>query len=430
MKMKLTKRAVEAIPVRSIPAGRNYIRIWDSEVGGYGVKVTPKGARVYFLKYRLKGWVRWYTIGRHGAAWTADKARTEANRLVGKIADGIDPAEQKAAAKKAETVGELCDLYIAACERGEVLGRRGNPKKSSTLATDRGRIDRHIRPLLGPKRVIDVTGGDIRRFQSDVAAGKTAVDVKTGHRGRAIVKGGRGTAARTVGLLGGIFTFAVDHGLRGGNPVRGVRKFSDAKKERFLSSSELARLGDALSAAEADGSEMSTTLTAIRLLALTGARKSEIVTAKWDYVNWESGHLILSDSKTGPKAIPLGAAALEVLKNAPSIKDNPYICWGEKKGDHLKGLQKAWERIRARAKLPGLRLHDLRHGFASVSASSGDSLIVIGRLLGHRDQASTARYSHLRDDPVRAAADRVSGEIDATMRRKQKAEVVELKRQG
>jgi integrase len=280
---------------------------------------------------------------------------------------------------------------------------------------------------MGRKRVRAVTKGDVQRFLHDVASGKTATDVKTGKRGRVIVKGGKGTATRTVGLLGGIFAFAVDRGLRPDNPVRGVKRFKDRKSERFLSFAELTRLGETLTAIEREG-ENPSAIAAIRLLSLTGARKSEILTLKWEHVDFERACLRLTDSKTGAKVIPVGAPALRILASLPRLEGNPHVLPGEKNGAHFVGLPRAWGRIKARAGLNDVRLHDLRHSFASVAAGAGDSLILIGALLGHRSQATTQRYAHLSNDPLRAAADRTSGRIAAAMSGQQDAEVVDLRK--
>ena len=248
-----------------------------------------------------------------------------------------------------------------------------------------------------------------------------------GIRGRAIVKGGKGVAARTVGLLGGIFTFALNRGLRADNPVRGVKRFPDNKRERFLSPIEMARLGDTLASAELAGESYSA-VNAIRLLALTGCRRSEILTLRWDYIDWERSCLRLPDSKTGGKVVPLGAAALEVLAGLPQSKDNPYVLPGAQSG-HFVGLPKAWQRIRKRAGLDNVRLHDLRHSFASVAVAGGDSLYLVGKVLGHRQSRSTEVYAHLADDPVRAVADRAAEKIAAAMKSGDEdgAEVIRIK---
>jgi integrase len=303
--------------------------------------------------------------------------------------------------------------------------------------------------------VREVTTGDVRRFLAAVAAGKTRADVKTGKRGRAIVEGGKGTATRTVGLLGGIFSFAVSEGYRPDNPVRGVKRYPDKKAERFLSAAELKRLGDALSASEkawaahvratdewlaagkqgpepkaAEEAENPVALTAIRLLVLTGCRKSEILALKLEHVDLAWSCLRLPDSKTGAKVVPLGAPALALLTELSRTEGNPYVLPGTIAGKHFVGLPRVWERLRKRAELPGVRLHDLRHSFASAGAAAGDSLLVIGKLLGHHDAKTTSRYAHLADDPLKAAADRISTKIAAAMAAAAEggADVVPLKR--
>ena len=401
-KGKISKRTVEAIT----PAERD-VYLWDTDLAGFGVKVTPAGARVYLVQYRLggrKGRTRRVTIGRHGSPWTPDSARKKAKGLLGDVADGHDPAEARSEERRDPTVAELCDLYLAeGCAT----------KKPSTLATDRSNIDRHIKPLLGNRRVRAVKRADIERLQQDIASGKTAADLRTGPRGRAIVQGGKGTAARTVAVLGAIFTFAVKRDLRPDNPVRGVTLYKGNKKERFLSPLEMAKLGDALADARQEG-ESPVAIAAIRLLILTGARKSEILTLRWEHVDSERACLRLPDSKTGAKVVPLGAAALEVLAELPRIDGNPYVLPGEN-GKHFVGLQKAWQRIRIRAGLEGVRLHDLRHSFASVAVAGGDSLYLVGKVLGHRQSRTTEVYAHLADDPLRAVADRAAGHIAAAM---------------
>ena len=396
---RITKRTVDALKPGQIA--------WDGETVGFGIR-RQRDKKNYILKYRAGGRQRWITIGRHGSPWTPETARREARRLLGEVAAGTDPADAREQAKADLTVSELCDLYLAeGCAT----------KKSSTIATDRSRIERHIKPLLGKKKARSVTRGDVERFLQDVAAGKTARDEMLKSGGRSIVRGGKGAAAKSVILLGAMFEFARGRGIVAENATRGVKKFRDNRSERFLSADELARLGKALATAEADGEPVSA-IAAIRLLALTGCRKSEILTLQWDHVDFERACLRLPESKTGAKVVPLGAPALEVLASLPRVGGNPYVLPGNRDGGYFVGLQKVWERVRARAELENIRLPDLRHSFAAEGAIGGDSLLVIGALLGHRDSATTARYAHLSDDPVQAAADRISRHISAAMERR------------
>ncbi len=403
--IRIGKRAVENLTPRTKDS-----YFWDTELSGFGVKISPKGMRTYIVQYRSgvggrKAPSRRVTIGRHGSPWSAEQARGEARRVLGLAATGYDPAAEKSKARNEPNIAELCDLYL---ENGV------GTKKASTVATDKGRIERHIKPLLGRKKVPDVTRADIQRFLQDVASGKTAKDVKTGSRGRAIVKGGKGTATRTVGLLGGIFSFAIDRGLRDDNPVIGVKRFPDRKCERFLSLEELSRLGTSLQKAADDG-ENAIAVAAVRLLILTGCRKSEILALKWDWIDWERGCLRLPDSKTGAKKVPLGVPALDLLASLPKIEGNSHVLPGSGANGFYTGLPKFWERLRLRAGLDDVRLHDLRHSFASVAAAGGDSLIVIGAMLGHKDSATTARYAHLANDTLRLAATRTANQIAAAM---------------
>lgn len=261
--------------------------IWDSALPSFGARRQKGPSVAYVLKFRTaEGRQRWHTIGRHGAPWTPDSARNEARRLLGEVAGGDDPAAEKTAKRRAATVAELCDRYLEDAEAGRLLTRRGQSKKESTLATDRGRIERHIKPLLGALKVAAVTRDDINAFLHDVAAGKTAVRVKTDKlRGVANVKGGRGTASRTTGLLGAIFTYAVRARMRPNNPVHGVIRFADGRRERRLSDGEFVALGAAL--AKAEGEIWPSAIAAARFLALTGWRRGEVLGLAWTAVDLE-----------------------------------------------------------------------------------------------------------------------------------------------
>jgi len=389
---RITKRLVDALKPGDL--------IWDKDVTGFGVR-CQKATKAYLLKYRFSGRQRWYTIGKHGSPWTVERARSRAKILLGKVAGGEDPAEKRAEDKIDLTIAELCDLYL---EEGCTT------KKKTTLMTDRGRIERHIKPLIGNQRVKSLTKGDVERFLADVARGKTAMTEKTKPKGRAIVKGGNGAASKSVILLGAIYTFAQNRGLRIDNPAHGIKTFKSKTIERFLSPKELSDLGDALAAAE-DRDINPSAVNAIRLLAMTGCRKSEILGLEWSFVDFDHACFRLPDSKTGSKIVPVGAAVLELLSKLPKVKNNPYVLPGLKEQGHFIGLTKAWYRIRKLADLEDVRIHDLRHSFASIGAAGGDSLYMIGKLLGHTQAATTQRYAHLADDPLKATADRIAGHI-------------------
>lgn len=262
-KVRITKRTVDALKAD----GRDFVQ-WDTELTGFGVRVRPSGAMSFVAVYRTGGRnspLRKVTIGAVGKI-EAERAREAARKIIAGAELGQDHAAERAKARAEMTFAQVCDLYLSeGCET----------KKASTLATDRGRIERHIKPLLGKKRVGEITRADVEKFMRDVANGKTAADVKTKKHGRAIVEGGKGTAARTVGLLGGIFSFALSRRLRTDNPVRGVKRYPDKKGEIFLSPLELARLGETLRAEKTRGAN-SAAVAIIRLLAFTGARLSEM----------------------------------------------------------------------------------------------------------------------------------------------------------
>jgi integrase len=408
---KVTKRLVDGLA----PTERDQF-VWDEELRGFGLRCRPSGAKIYLLKARIGRRQRWLTIGRHGSPWTPDLARKEARRLLCEIVQGKDPAREREADRTAGTVAELCDLYLA---EGTAT------KKPSTVRNDESRIRNHIKPLIGAKKLREVSRGDIERFQAAVAAGKTATDRKTGYRGRRIVTGGKGAARLTMILLSRVFSFAVDRKLMAANPCAGIKRFPGGKSERFLSAAEQVRLGEALAAAELAGVNP-TPIAVIHTLALTGARLGEILGLRWSEVDFERACLRLPDSKTGAKVIPLGAAALELL--AGQERRAEYVFPSEHRKGPIADIANVWQRVREAAGLADVRLHDLRHSFASNIVIARGSLPVIGALLGHRSTLTTARYAHLADDPLRAVADRASGSIAAALAGKPAAEVVPLER--
>ncbi len=246
----MAKRSSKRIGSRDVESLKPNSEMWDSSVTGFGVRRRSGTAKTFVLMYRtMEGRQRWLTIGRFGAPWTAEMAREEAKRLLGDVAYGLDPAADRRAKREAMTVAELCDLYLAEGEAGRLIGRRGQPKKASTVSIDRGMVHAHIKPLLGGRSVSGVTRRDIEAFMHDVAAGKTARTANGRPRGVRRVVGGRGAASRTIGLLGSIFTFAVNRGIIDVSPARGVRRFGDGVRERRLSDAEYKALAKGMKAA-------------------------------------------------------------------------------------------------------------------------------------------------------------------------------------
>jgi len=382
--------------------------IWDAAVTGFGVRRQRSEAVSYVLVYRTQeGRQRWHTIGRHGSPWTPDTARAEAQHLLGNVVTGADPAAAKKAKRQAANVSELCDLYLADAEAGRLLTRRKVAKKSSTLAIDKGRIERHIKPLLGNTKVAAVTREDIDAFMHDVAAGKTADNAKTARkRGLARVRGGKGAASRAVGLLGGIFSYAVNHRMRLDNPVHGLTRFADGKRERRLSDEEYAALGQALRKAEA-ANIWPAAVAAVRFLALTGWRRSEPLGLKWNEIDLGRRTTTLPDTKTGRSVRPLSNAACDVLRNL--TRSGELVFPATRGAGQMIGFPKLWAKIRKLGSLPSdITAHTLRHSYASLAADLGYSEPTIAALVGHKGRSITSRYVHSADAVLLAAADAVA----------------------
>jgi integrase len=411
---RLTKRRIDA--AKKGPARRI---LWDSELIGFGLSLSATGCKSYILKYRHRGQQRWFTIGRHGSPWTVEGARKEALRLLGEVARGVDPAVGKQADRRGQTVAQLCDQYLR-----EGVGH----KKASTLTVDRGRIECHIKPLLGGKRVDAVTRTDVEQMRDAVKAGKTAIAAGEERQAGSLPRGGAGAAAQTMALLSAILTFAINRGLRETNPCHGVKRQPTKKLTRFLSEAEIGRLATSLDDYVTRGGN-AYAIAAIRLLLLTGCRRGEILSLRWDVVSVEQRCLNLGDSKTGAKTVYLNAPAVALLQALPRIDGNPYVIAGERR-QHLQSLDKVWRAVRVSARISDCRLHDLRRSHASIGVSSGASLPIISKLLGHASPSMTARYSHLAEDPVRATSEAIGARIAAAMNPRAKdAEIIELREQ-
>ncbi len=405
---KLTKSIVENAAIKA----KQYI-VWCSDLKGFGACIHPSGQRSYVVDYTTReAKRRRMTIGRHGAI-TTEQARKLAIVNLGEATQGEDPQLERVTKRKSKTVSELCDEYMSAARRGLILGRNGRPKKSTTLDTDQGRIDRHIKPLLGSKRVIDLTRSDVSKFIRDVSAGKTAIRAESENlRGQIVVTGGAGTAARTAGFLGGVLTFAVSEGIIPFNPAHGVKRPADGKRERRLTESDYRALGAALDVADVESWQA---IAGIRLLALTGCRFGEIRALKWSEVDLEGQCLRLGDSKTGASIRPLGKSAIAILSDIEA-HTRDFVFYGVRDAKKPFGsLDNALERITAAAKLEGVTAHVLRHSFASVAADMGFADSTIGAIIGHAGSGITSRYIHRLDSVLIAAADQIAREVQRQM---------------
>jgi integrase len=414
----LTKRVVDAL---KFSPECDYL-IWDKSLKGFGVRVTERRNRagetlrrkVFVVGYRPRGSRQFkrLTLGTFGPV-TVEQARAEALRQLASVSSGADPLQAKQADRATLTVRELGAAYLA-----DVKVRR----KPRTAAEYARLWNKHVLTSLGAKKVNAVATTDLRRLHRSMDSTPYL-------------------ANRVMAMLGAFFSFASKEGARPqhDNPAHGVDFFPEQGRERFLTPDEFRRLGAALTQAEQVGlppapqhrrkpkaeatkkhiPKKSGTpipanpyaVAAIRLLALTGCREGEILSLRWEAVDLEHGYLRLADTKTGRSNRPLGESAATVLRGLKPIKDNPYVFPGVRTGEHLKEIKRVWFAVRQAAKLDELRLHDLRHSYASVPASSGESLLVVRFLLGHARVATTERYAHLGADPVKRAADRASNDI-------------------
>ncbi len=398
MKKRLTKRLVD-----QAKPGDNTQILWDSDIKGFGCKITPAGAKIYFYYYRTdNGQQRRPTIGRHGSI-TCEKAREVAKNWYAEVVKGGDPSGARQSAKTASTVTELCDRYLR--EHVEVHNRPRTAKQARRI------VETKIKPKLGRRKVESLTRPDVMNFHSAMA--RTPRE-----------------ANHALAILSKIMSLAEAWGLRSGgsNPCIHVKRYRENKRERFLSSSEFQALGQALADADRTSTEAWQVTATVRLLILTGARLSEICELAWNQVDLDAGLIRMPETKTGSRVIYVTAPVAEVLDGLPRSEDIPWVVPGIKEPSNplsIATVEHGWRRIKKQADIPDVRLHDLRHSHASVAASAGLSLPIIGKILGHNTPTTTARYAHLTDDPVRRAAEAVSGTISAVMQGK-KGEVVEL----
>ncbi len=364
--------------------------LWDADIKGFGARCRAT-ATTYVYKTRINGRQEWVTIGKHGSPWSPETARKQAIKLAAEAASGINAAEIKRSHRSKPTLAELAD---------EFLRHHGKKIKPRTLADYRRLIRTHLIPKLGKSKIDGITRAQIARAHAD-----------WGDTPR--------TANHALAVLSKMMNWCADHGYipENSNPCRRIAKYKENARERYLSHAEIARLSEILTQLEQADEESPYVIAAIRLLLLTGARLSEITTLKWDYVDLNTASLRLPDSKTGKKVIRLNTQAVEILTALPRLEGNPYVIVGRRDGAHVINLQKPWRRIRAKVGLDDVRIHDLRHSFASILINSGASLAMVGKLLGHTRAETTARYAHLADAPLRALSEEVGKAFVASPRK-------------
>ena len=449
MRAKITKRSVDAL--RPSGDGREAV-LWDSELKGFGVRVQRGSVKSYILHYRIGAGrgapLRKLTIGKHGSPWTPETARTEAKRLLAIVAQGKDPA---AAKSESLTVGQLCDRYLAAARAGLVVTRFKRPKRQTAVAIDEGRVSRHIKPLIGKIQTSVLRRADVQLMADAIAQGKTAgtfkrkprdkavaaegaaapsvaIDPNVKPRGRAVVTGGAGTAARVVELLGGIYSWAEKNELVAGpNSAHGVETARGEPKDRVLSGEELRALGKAL-----DDSEGKSPLpvAAVRLIALTGLRREEACALRWSEIDLPGSCLRLEATKTGRSTRPIGKAARDLLQSLPRLSDEWVF---PNRGDTGRAdLKSSIAELFDTAGLTDARSHDLRRTFGSIAADEGYGDATIAELLGHSRRGVTQRHYIRRPDAALiAAADRVAARIAVALAAPQgAAAVIPLRAEG
>jgi integrase len=373
--VRLTKTAVERLQPGDM--------LRDTETKGFGVR-RQVGPPVYFLRKKIHGRDRWVIIGQHGAPWTPDTARREAQRLIGLIATGADPSS-RARDLDDPSLEQAAELF---------LSEHGTKLKPRTQIKYEGIFRLHILPLCGHLKASEFSRADVLRLHARMSEKSS-------------------TANYAVAVVSKLMSWCEERGIRTqrSNPCHQIKKYREQKRQRYLSREEYARLASVLDDQLAKDSESIFVVNALRLLILTGARLGEITTLKWSHVDLQRGLLILPDSKTGQKTIRLNSQAIDILQKTPRLRGNEYVIAGRLAGQPIVNLQKPWRRLRAEAGLDDVRIHDLRHSFASIAAASGASLPMIGAMLGHSQPQTTARYAHLADDPLRQVNQQVGDAI-------------------
>ena len=386
---KLQYKTISRRTVEALKAGKDTV-FWDSELVGFGVRVYPSGSKCYVVQTRAGGAAaKRVTVGRHGVL-TAEEARRRAALIIARIKAGEDPVPEPMAAKLAggPTVEELASRYL-----DEHVAVRC---KAKTAETYRLAVDKHILPALGRLPVLAVEQAHVAELQYKLR--------ETPYMANLVID----TLSRMFNMAE-----AWDMVPEGTNPCRFQVKYRQRPRERFLTEEEVRRLGRVLNEAETRPGVSVHAVAAIRLLMLTGCRRNEILKLRWDEVDLKAGELRLSDSKTGPRTVFLSPEAVRVLEGLPRVLDNPWVIPGRTGGTYMRNINDPWEIIRDRAGLEDVRIHDLRHSFASRALALGESLPMIGKLLGHSQVETTARYAHLARDSVQESAARIADSIAA-----------------
>ena len=375
--LTISKRIVDLLSVE----GKDAV-FWDHDLSGFGVRVYPSGRKVYVVQSRGPSGPKRVTLGQHGEL-AADQARKKAAGVIDRIKQGEDPVPVPAI-----TLADLAERYMRAHVAVNCNAHTGG--------IYRGSLGNHILPALGALALEEVGREQIAALHYELRNTPRA-------------------ANRVLMILSKMFVLAEAWGLvpAGGNPCRHVVRYKRRKRERFLTEEEYRRLGRELAALEAEGRVPAPAAAALRLLMLTGCRLNEILTLRWDDVDHTAGELRLRDGKTGARMVPLTPTAAAVLEGIARVPGSPWVIAWDRPEGHLSYLSVYWYRVRERAELDDVRIHDLRHSYASRALALGESLTMIGRLLGHADIGSTARYAHLARDTEKISAARVGGSIEA-----------------
>ncbi len=371
---KLTKTIIDELTYDADGGKTQYA--WDSTVQGFGIRIYPSGKKSFVISYRIDGKKCFMTLGRYGVL-TLDNARKQAKVELAKVLQGEDPSQKRKKKSDSETMKNLCDRFI---EEYAIVHKK-------TWQEDKRRLDKHVIPALGKQKVDSITRSDINALHQKL--GKTA----------------KYEANRVLALLSKVFEIAIEYGVvpaEHPNPARKIKKFKEEKRDRWVKQDEMPRL-----AKEINKEENIYIRSALWMYLLTGMRKNELLSVKWDDVDVRQKQIRLADTKSGHvHYVPLSSAALEVIEKIPRKAGNPYLLPGARKGRPLVNVTKSWYEIRKKAKLEDVRLHDLRRTVGSWMATQGDSLLLIGKVLNHADPQTTAVYAHLSREPMDEAMEK------------------------